>query len=229
MIIGNGLLARAFMPAFGGDAATIVFASGVSNSQETRAGQFGRERELLRAALRQGKYLVYFSTCSVYDAELAETPYVRHKRAMEELARGNRGPVAIFRLPQVVGRTDNPHTLTNYLHRQIASGAPFKVWLGARRNLIDAGDVCTIVCQLLASRPPDCLLCNVASPCSVSVLELVRVFEEVLGKAARYDAVAAGHGYPIEVGLAMAAAARAGVVFGPDYHAQLIRKYYAAR
>ena len=50
-----------------------------------------------------------------------------HKKEMESLVRLSKDSV-IFRLPQVVGRTPNPDTLTNYFYKRIMFGANFQVW-----------------------------------------------------------------------------------------------------
>jgi nucleoside-diphosphate-sugar epimerase len=225
MIVGNGLLARTFASHFAGDPSVIVFASGVSNSRETRADQFKREHQLLAAALAEKKTLVYFSTCSVDDPELAQSPYVQHKRAMEQMVFEGARQRHIFRLPQVVGACANPHTLTNYLHRQIVSGARFQVWLHARRNLIDADDVAVIAAHIIKNHPADSST-NIACPSSVSILELVRMFEIALDRKANYDTVDAGAGYTIDTRLAEVAATACGIVFEDDYVNNLIRKYY---
>ncbi len=227
MIIGNGLLARAFAPAFTDHPTVAVFASGVSNSKEERPEAFERERLLLEAALARPRQLLYFSTCSIDDPALQRSPYVLHKRAMEALIAARRADAAVFRLPQVVGRTPNPYTLTNYLAQHIESGAPFQLWSLARRNLVDVADVATIVAQLLRDDGAAGRVTNVACPFSVAVPELVAIFEAVLGKRANYHSVAAGGCYPIDVAAAMAAAERAGLRIGADYIDNLIRKYYA--
>lgn len=227
MIVGKGLLAQAFTPAFAARHNIVLFASGVSNSQETRAEQFARERAMLEQALELNRFLIYFSTCSVSDQELQHSPYVQHKQAMEALILERAGQKAIFRLPQLVGATPNPHTLTNYLHHQISTGTPFKVWLHARRNLIDVADVAAIVCHLLDNHAADGVVTNVASPQSVGILELVHIFEQVLDRRASYETVDAGASYDIEAALALRTAAAAGITFGPDYAALLVRKYYA--
>lgn len=49
MIVGNGLVASAFLPYFAEDPEIMIFASGVSNSRETRKEEFVREEKLLRA------------------------------------------------------------------------------------------------------------------------------------------------------------------------------------
>lgn len=229
MIVGNGLLATAFRREFADEHDVVVFASGVSNSREQREEQFQREREMLEAALELGKFLLYFSTCSIADAALAGTKYVRHKRAMEELIFAHAARKAVFRLPQVVGHTPNPHTLTNYLHQQIASGSRFQVWTHARRNLIDVDDVAAIATQLLRTGRADGQLINLACPYSVSIPDLVRHFEEVLDVKANYELVHDGAGYAIECGLAAEAAAELGIDFGGHYIPDLLRKYYAEK
>jgi len=229
MIVGNGMLAQACQPAFGADPAVTLFASGVSNSRETRPEAFARESALLDESLDRGGLLVYFSTCSIADYELSTSPYVRHKLAMEKRIAERAERMAIFRLPQVVGHTPNPHTLTNYLHHQIDSGAPFQVWSHARRNLIDVADVAVIARRLVDEGAVLDRITNIACPFSVPVIELVRSFEAHLGRRANFTVVDAGASYPIDVTAAMAAAGRAGVAIGPDYIDQLIRKYYDHR
>lgn len=219
-------MATAFAPRFASDEALTVFASGVSNSRETRPGEFERERALLQRTLQAVPALMYFSTCSIHDPELSRSPYVLHKLAMEQLIQQAGPQHAIVRLPQVVGPSTNPHTLTNYLYRQISKGEKFQVWLQARRNLIDVADIVAIVSQLVANGQTAGATFNVACPFSVPVLDIVRAFEAQLGMAAVYDAVIAGADYPIDTTLAQAAAAQIGLVFDHQYLEKLVRKYY---
>jgi nucleoside-diphosphate-sugar epimerase len=226
LIIGNGLLARAFSASFESDESVCVFASGVSNSRETNDDAFARERALLSATLAQEKFVVYFSTCSVHDPELKDSSYVRHKREMEQMVQeGSR--MAIFRLPQVVGHTLNPHTLVNYLYHQISTRSPFHVWLHARRNLIDVSDVAAIATYLIRHRQSDCIITNIACPFSVAIPELVRIFENVLNIHAIWDTVDAGASYEIDTSLTIETAAQIGVNFDQHYVKNLIQKYYA--
>jgi nucleoside-diphosphate-sugar epimerase len=227
MIFGNGLLAKAFTKNFDNDPQIIVFASGVSNSGETRAEQFERERALLFQNLCLGKSLLYFSTCSIDDPQQSQSPYVLHKLRMEQLIQANGSRHAIFRLPQVVGHCANPHTLTNYLFHQISSGEVFNVWLKAQRNLIDVDDVASIATCLVQGQQAFGTTTNIACPFSVSILELVNIFEKTLGKPANYTALPVGAGYAIDTRQINVAAIQAGVVFGDDYVSNLIQKYYA--
>jgi nucleoside-diphosphate-sugar epimerase len=225
MIIGNGLIAKSFVQEFGDDPNVIIFASGVSNSREINSDAFLREKQMLIEALSQKKMLVYFSTCSVDDPELITTPYVINKMEMETLVRSAKD-FAIFRLPQVVGKTPNPNTLTNFLNKKIISCEPFQVWRHATRNLIDVDDVAAIVTYLIRSSVTSGITINIACPYSVTVPQLVKIFELVLNKKASYTEVEAGGTYMIDASLATKVAREIGIDFDDAYVEKLIRKYY---
>jgi len=225
MIIGNGLIANSFARHFGDDPDVIIFASGVSNSRENHGEAFSRERQMLIEALSRKKMLVYFSTCSVNDPELIDTPYVNHKKEMETLVRTAKD-FAIFRLPQVVGKTQNPNTLTNYLYQKIMSGANFQAWSHATRNLIDVEDVASIATHLIRSSLANGITTNIACPFSISIPRLVSIFELVLDKKANYTVAEAGGTYSIDSSLATGVARQIGIDFDDAYIEKLIRKYY---
>ena len=225
MIIGNGLIAQSFYRNFGDDSNVVIFASGVSNSHEIHSEAFCRERHMLVEALHCRKKLVYFSTCSIDDPEMQKSPYVIHKKEMELLVH-SANDYAIFRLPQVVGRSSNPNTLTNYLYQQITSGSAFTVWRHSRRNLIDVDDVALIVRYFIKVLSVNRITLNVASPFSVSITELVSTFELILGKQANYVIIEAGGAYLIDSDSANEAAVQMGIDFNGAYIERLIRKYY---
>ena len=111
-VIGNGDIAGAIVdrPEF------TYFASGVSNSAETRQSEFERERNLL---YQQGRdaHIVYFSSLCVF---YSDTPYARHKRVMEMRVRRLQH-YTIVRLGNILWGC-NPNTLVNHLRRQHADG-----------------------------------------------------------------------------------------------------------
>ena len=86
MVIGNGLLSRVFFE-YKENTDLLIFASGVSNSQESSVSEFEREKLMLLEVLENhsNKTLVYFSTCAFYDTYFKENLYLRHKRQMEKL------------------------------------------------------------------------------------------------------------------------------------------------
>lgn len=230
MIVGKGLLARAFEARYGTDKAVTIFASGVSNSRESGEAAFARERALLVPLLGGDSRLVYFgSSASATDDESATTPYMRHKRAMEELVSGSHNGL-VLRLPQVVGVTANPNTLTNFLRDRILSGESFVVWSHAERNLIDVDHVAAIGERLIdAAGSGNTRVVSLASADPLPMPEIVRIFERVLGRQAHCTTEAKGSPLLIDAGQAMAIAAELGIGLGPGYAEAVIRKYYAPR
>jgi dTDP-4-dehydrorhamnose reductase len=227
MIIGSGLMARVFAgrPTAGAD--VVVLAAGVSNSQCSDPREFERERELVERTLGEAvnaRQVVYFSTCSVHDEAAAATHYVRHKLAMEDLVRQHPGHL-ILRLPQVAGRTPNPHTLLNYLYARISRGERFAVWRHAQRNVIDCDDVRAIGFAVLESGQRGATM-NIAAPRSYPMTEIVGTMERVVGGHAIFDLLDRGGAFPIDLEETRALWDRGGLAFATDYLEHVIRKYY---
>jgi nucleoside-diphosphate-sugar epimerase len=227
MIVGKGLLACAFEPHFGESSDVIVFASGVSNSLETRPGEFAREATLLRERLdSEATRFIYFSSCGVAAAESELTPYMRHKRSMESLVLSLPHGL-VLRLPQVVGCTENHHTLTNFLRDHIVSGEHFTVWVHAERNLIDIDDIVRIGVRLTTELPTEASVVSIAASQSLLMPEIVRIFERVLGKVANCSYVEKGTPMVIDTAVVERLSAGLGIDLGEGYIERVIAKYYA--
>ena len=110
-----------------GDLASVIkdrpdrtyFASGVSNSQETRESEYQREVDLL-AVQDRSKRLVYFSSLSIF---YAHTRYAQHKREMEDFVRWWFPHYTIIRMGNIDWGV-NPNTIINYLRDRIQKGKP---------------------------------------------------------------------------------------------------------
>lgn len=120
MIVGNGDIASALKVIDDNDDITY-FASGVSNSQETRQAEFDREASLLELQ-DKNTHLVYFSTLAVY---YGATQYVQHKMSMEELVKSRFKKYTIIRLGNILWG-NNPHTLINFIRRKIKNGEKYE-------------------------------------------------------------------------------------------------------
>lgn len=227
MIIGNGLLAKAFSR-YASDDSVVIFASGVSNSNETNEAEFERERRLLAAALVANRKLVYFSSCGVVDAYEAERPYIQHKRRMESLVLASPNGY-ILRLPQVVGPTGNPHTLTNFLRDRISRGERFTAWARAERNLVDIDDVAAIGSAMIDQWPSESRTVAIASSRSTTVPEIVAIFERVLGREANCAYEDKGHAMVVSSELASKVGAELGIDLGDGYAERIVRKYYGSQ
>lgn len=228
MIIGSGLLARAFTEKFLHRSDVCIYAAGVSNSGCTNSFEFIRERERLVVALQSTTMVdafVYFGTCSVADSEVQHTQYVQHKLAMEQLVTQHPRHM-ILRLPQVAGHTPNPHTLLNFLYARIARSEAFKVWRNACRNIIDVDDVATLAGLLIDDKVMRRCILNLANPCSYLMPEIVSEMEQVVGKRAIYDLVEQGRHYAIDVTAIHPVLALSTIRFDEHYLNQVLSKYY---
>lgn len=231
MIIGSGMLATAFSPYYAQSRDVIIYAAGVSNSTCTDLREYERERARLSEALSHypsADAFVYFGTCSVSDPKAEGSMYVRHKLAMEALVSHHPGHI-IARLPQVAGKTPNPHTLLNFLYSHIARSERFTLYQNATRNIIDVDDVVAIVNTLLHDGLARQTTLNIANPVSCPIGQLVSTMEKVLGKPAVMDVVDEGGHYDIDTSLIMPVLTRLHMDFGNSYLERVINKYYGQK
>ena len=142
MIIGNGLIAEGFRKFKHSN--FIILAAGVSNSLETRLGEFEREKDLVLETLKQypNKKVIYFSTVLI---DSIDNPYYTHKREIEKLIASNSREWVIFRVPQLVSGRGNSNNLIQYLKDKIVQGDEFVVYEGVMRSLLDIEDLVKFV------------------------------------------------------------------------------------
>ena len=118
MIIGHGDIASILQDRDD----RLYFASGVSNSKETREPEYRREVNLL---LSQDKlrHIVYFGSMCIF---YSNTHYAQHKRCMENLVKKNFPHYTIFRMGNIAWGS-NPHTLINFIQNKIRKREPFEI------------------------------------------------------------------------------------------------------
>lgn len=228
MLIGSGLLAQAFAPPYYQNDLVCIFAAGVSNSACSDAYEFARERQRLSETLEHVKSLatfVYFGTCSINDPEAKDTPYVQHKLAMEGLVSKHSGHL-ILRLPQVAGRTPNPHTLLNFLYAYISRSESFSLWCNAKRNIIDVVDVVAIAKCLIEDKTVRNTTINIANAINHSMTNIVSVMEKAIGKRAIYNIVERGSEFSIDTSIILPLLDKAAVKFDDGYIERVLGNYY---
>jgi nucleoside-diphosphate-sugar epimerase len=187
MIIGNGFIAKGFQKIDRED--IIIFASGVSNSKSSDKVQFLREEFVLKKTILENdphKLLIYFSTYSIDDPSIANSQYVKHKKAMEAVVQLSGKPYLIIRTSNVVGESNNPFTIANYLFNKIVKEERFELWVNATRNLIDIEHLCRMVETILAEKLRNETVYLVC-PIDYDIFTIVDVFCTVMGKNALYS------------------------------------------
>ncbi|WP_312075187.1 NAD-dependent epimerase/dehydratase family protein [Chryseobacterium sp.] len=198
MIIGNGLIAKAMRCIDSDD--VLFFASGVSNSLETRKSEFEREHSLLKQTIdnHPEKTFVYFSTCSIYDSSKINSNYVLHKLKMEQIIADACETYYILRISNAVGKGGNPNLLVNYLVKAIEAKTKITVHTKATRNLIDISDVSAITKEVLNSYPSNQII-NLAYLQNFSIIEITETISKVLALEPVLSLQNEGSGYEIEV------------------------------
>jgi len=228
MVIGSGLLAQAFQARYGSDQNVCIYAAGVSNSSCVDLAEFEREKRRLTAVLAEipaEQMLVYFSTCSIYDPDRWETPYVKHKLAMETRVRESDN-FLIVRLPQAVGRSANPHTLLNSFYNDIKAGRQVTVWTGAQRNLLDVDDIRMICAALIDQGGRQNRTLNVANPRNCLIREIVEAFGRVLEKEVATTELNRGQGCQIDISEIAGLIEELPLNFDGSYLDRIVKKYY---
>jgi hypothetical protein len=114
MIIGKGDIASILTDRDG----VIFFASGVSNSLETKDSEYIRERELLQKQDKT-KCIFYFSSIAIDNEEKFEvSKYLQHKKEMEDYIKSNFENYNIIRIGNI-SWGKNPNTFLNHIRNKI--------------------------------------------------------------------------------------------------------------
>lgn len=225
MVVGSGLLATQFMQ-FAGENDIVIFASGVSNSAETSLEAFSRESDLLEQYLHSNKFLVYFSTISIYDPELTNSGYIRHKLSIEKQITSHGSDYLIFRLPQLVGSTSNPNTLTNALFNAILHHQIITVYQTACRYLMDVEDVGLLLSKIIRTGSFRNNILDINFNNQIQIDNLLDIFEEVLNTKTQRQKVLKGGCYTTNNDAFISFLKAENFNYPPDYIKNVIAKYY---
>ena len=140
LIVGTGFIARKFRKYsnFLKKKDVVVYAAGISNSTEKNVRNLSKEVASMKKFLSfNKKKLIYISSYSVCDSLRSKNKYVKNKIKIEKLIESSVSEYIILRLPEIVGFSKNPYTLTNFFSNMILKGKSFEVYKGVRRNILD--------------------------------------------------------------------------------------------
>ncbi|MEY2923529.1 MAG: hypothetical protein RLZZ337_69 [Bacteroidota bacterium] len=200
MIVGNGLIARTFLNSDFNWDDCIIFASGVSNSRESDAAAYQRELDLIDLHIATKKHFVYFSTVSIFDGELADTPYVIHKKKIEKYLLTNFEKVLVIRLPIVVGSQNNDSQLLGYIKRTIEAGEELRIFANAARYFIDVDHLPAVIrccIQHLEVNKLRNYTINVGLPQKVNLTDIAQIVKQELGYT-KIAEVSKGNSYEVD-------------------------------
>ncbi len=207
----------------------VLFSSGVSNSGELSGSAFEKEINLIKTYINKltpGASFVYFSTTSIFDPSKSSNPYIIHKLFIEKLLRESNVDFLIVRLPNLVGISSNPHTLTNFFADSIRRNKLITLRSGAIRHLIDVADLSVILNDIKRKFGKKKITVNVDTDKPLSAGQILGFLEEAFGKKANVQIVPDNiGGKPIE-SIDNNDAINFLWKTGEDYHKELFKKYY---
>lgn len=226
MIIGKGLIASLFVNNDKDD--VVFFASGVSNSSETREQEFLREQNLIKKTLEENpnQLFIYFSTCSIYDSSKYNSPYVLHKLHMEEIIKQNATSYLILRVSNAVGHGGSPNLLLNYLVNAIRINDKINVHTKATRNLIDTEDIKNISLQLIEDQEKHNQIINIAYPENFTIIEILEILERSFNKKLNLNLIKSGCGYEISIPEVENYFKKNNLIDKETYLCNIIKKYF---
>lgn len=227
MIIGNGMVAQSFSQ-FLTREDVVIFASGVSNSKSEIESEFKKEEELLCNSIQsiQKNRLVYFSTFNLYDPNEFHSAYCLHKLNMENIISERVDNYNIFRLGHVAGKNAKQYTILNYLFNAIKSETEFDIWENAARNIIDIEDISKICSYIIENNLFINQITNICNSQNTSILEIVRILEEILGKKGKFNILEKGGSPKVDNSKIQNIAIDLGINFNESYAQTVITKYY---
>jgi nucleoside-diphosphate-sugar epimerase len=230
MVIGSGMLANRFSN-YKADNEKIIFASGVSNSKNIIEENFKRELDLLEQTTQSYPYktFIYFSTTSIGDADLSNSPYIAHKIAIENFIKKNTSDFLIFRVSNIAGVSNNPFTLLNYFIFNILQNNVFTLWKNAYRNIIGIDDMYSIVDFILKGELFLNTVINIANPKNYSVPFIISEIEKYFNKKANFITTDRGNNFSTDVSLIKPIIRKLKIQFNEDYLTSLLQKYYHSR
>jgi hypothetical protein len=206
----------------------VFFCSGVSNSSEINEAAFKREYDLLQEQVHLKKKLVYFSSYFVNFDEYQQKKYYQHKSQIEKFIQDTFDAYTIYRLPQVVGFSYNPHTLTNFIYNSIAESKAIPVFKNSKRNVIDIRCIKRVVKYANNENLFHNRVTNLIATINFDIENIIQVFETVMDKKVdKYFVETQEHEFPILLEEPMKEIyERLGIVFNGDYLETLIKNYY---
>lgn len=225
MIIGNGLIANA-LSSFRENQDILLFASGVSDSSETREVVFQREYNLIEDTLNKYTSLrfIYISTCSIYDDSLKHSPYLHHKLAIEKKIQETHADYLILRLPNMVGQGGNPKTMVNYFVHAIRNNQKIQIQKSAFRNLLDCEDLESALQAILNNTFHNEII-NIANPINYRVSDIVYTIENYLNKKADIEWIEGGGEYEITLEKTGDILFSLRKDYGLNYLTEMLKKY----
>ena len=190
-IFGNGFIAS-HLKKLNTKKNIYIYAAGVSNSNNKKNHHYLREISTIKKIIKkidQNITFVYISSLSVENKNIQNNKYIKNKLKIEKIVKNNFINYLIIRLPQVVGRSKNKHTLTNSIVHNIKKNKRFLLWKNAKRNILDIKDIIKILNKYFRKDLNVKKTLNIYNPRSSSVIFILKTLGFILKKEVKFKVV----------------------------------------
>jgi nucleoside-diphosphate-sugar epimerase len=133
---------------------------------------------------------------------------------------------SIVRLPNVIGHSKNPFTLTNYLYNAIQNEIEFKVFDKATRYFMYIVDVKRILTLCINKSLLQNKIYELTYPFAFRIHTIVSLLEKIIGKPAKYTVINKGSQYKIENSEVFLNAFELNEELSLQYFNSVLYKYY---
>ena len=119
------------------------------------------------------------------DPSRKNSKYCINKIKIEKFIKKNSNNYLIFRFPEIIGKSDNPNTLTNFFFEKIKKQTYFEVYYNARRNLLDIDHAIKMAIYLIKKDKKNKVY-NIINSNNTNPLEVVDCLENILKKKGKF-------------------------------------------
>ena len=116
---------------------------------------------------------------------------------MEDIIKEHSNNYYIFRIPQLFGDLILHKTLINFIYKAIEHNHKFNIYDEAYRYVIEINDVQSLVESYLDT--DGCITVELSNPYRYKVLDIVYIFEKLLGKKAHYEVIQKEDKYTLDL------------------------------
>lgn len=207
----------------------ILYCAGISNSQERSKQKLNREILTLKKFFKiyKNNFIIYFSSSSILDKSRNSSPYLKNKIKIEKFIKKKFKKFTLIRLPEIIGFSDNPNTVTNFFYEKIKNNKEFKLINNTKRNLIDVDDIVKLLKIIIETKNIKKKTITICNKYYYKSNEIVKILEIICKKKANYQTITAKKQiWNLNYNIIKKYVKKAKINFDKKYLKRTLTKYY---
>lgn len=165
----------------------VVYAAGVSNSLSGNLNNFKKDvSRINNYKLDKEKKIVYISSYAVHDPSRKINRYIKNKIIIERVIKKKFDKYIILRFPELIGKSKNKNTLSNFFYDKIKKKTDFNLWVNSKRNLLDVEDAIKLSMYYLIKNKKKKIVFNILNIKFYKPMTIVNTLERILKRDANY-------------------------------------------